>query len=72
MAKGAKIKLPKVPTHTALYAKKVDVKTMDKINKIVEKLDVSKWSVIDKLLSEALGIKTNNPLDLSKFTKVKK
>lgn len=68
---GARIKLPKVPTHKALYAKKVDIRTMEKIDKIVEKLDVSKWAVIDKLLSEALGIKTNNSLDLSKYLKLK-
>lgn len=66
----AKIKLPKIPTHKALYAKKVDVKTMDKIDKIVEELDVSKWMVIDSLLSSALGIKTKNPLDLKKWLKL--
>jgi len=65
------IKLPKIQTHKALYSKKVDVKTIDKIDKIVKKLDISKWIVIDKLLSEALGIKTNNALDLKKWLKVK-
>ena len=71
MAKGAKIKLPKVPTHKALYAKKVDVKTIEKIDKITEELQVSKWLVIDKILAEALGTKTKNKLDLSKWLKTK-
>ena len=71
MSKGAKIRLPKVPTHRALYSKKVDIKTCDKIDLLTKKLDVSKWCVIDKLLSEALGIKTNNALDLSKYLKIK-
>lgn len=62
-------RVAKKKTHKPLYAKKVDMKTYKKIDSIVEALDVSKWVVIDKILSEALGIKTNNPIDLSKWLK---
>lgn len=63
----AKIKLPKVPTHKALFAKKVNVKTIDKIDKIHNQTGLSKHLIIDKLLSTSLGIKTNNTVDLSKY-----
>ena len=70
MAKrGAGIILPKIPTHKALYAKKVHVKTIDKIDKIYNETGLSKHLIIDKLLSTALGIKTNNSVDLSKWLK---
>lgn len=59
----------KSATHKSLYAKKVDIRTWDKIDKIVKKTEMSKWRVIDKILSEALGIKTKNELDLSKWLK---
>ncbi len=54
-------------THKPLFANKVDNKTHAKIDKITAETGVAKWFVIDKLLSEALGIKTNNKLDLSKW-----
>ncbi len=63
------IRLPKVPTHNALYANKVDLKTIKKIDSIVKKTGVSKWMIVDKLLSSALGVKTNNKLDLSTWLK---
>jgi len=65
------IRLPKIKTHKSLFANKVNMQTHEKIDAIVEKTAVSKWMVIDKILSEALGIKTNNPLDLSKWVKTK-
>ena len=56
-------------THTSLFANKVNNKIHKQIDKIVDATGVSKWMVIDKLLSTALGTKTDNKLDLSKWTK---
>jgi len=69
MARGAGIRLPKVPTHKALYAKKVNVKTIEKIDKIYKETGLSKHLIIDKLLSTSLGIKTSNSVDLTKYLK---
>jgi len=63
------MRLPKVPTHKPLYTKKLDIKTMEKIDSLVQKLDVSKWMVVDSILSTALGIKTKNPIDITKYLK---
>lgn len=67
MAKG--IRLPKIQTHKALYAKKVHVNTIEKIDKIYNETGLSKHLIIDKLLSTALGTKTTNSIDLSKWIK---
>jgi len=57
--------------YKALYAKKVNDKTYAKIDKIVKSTGVSKWMVIDKILSEALGVSNpSNRLDLSKWLKI--
>lgn len=58
-------------THKALYAKKIDAKVIDKIDVIAKNLQVSKWLVVEKLLSQALGVKNKNPLDLAKWLKLK-
>ena len=69
MTKGAGIRLPKVPTHQALYAKKIDVKAMKKIDQIKEELDVSKHLVINSIICTALGIDSKNRLNLKKWLK---
>lgn len=69
MPKGAGIILPKVPTHTALYAKKVDVKAVKKIDKITNDLGVAKHLVINSIICEALGIDNKSRLDLKKYLK---
>ena len=66
-----RIKLPKVPTHRPLYAKKVGIPTFDTIDEICEALDAPKWSVIDYILSTALGKKPTQNLDLKKWLRVK-
>ena len=63
--------LPKVKTHKPLFANKVAIETYNKIDEIVEELEVSKWVVINSLLSHSLGIKIKNPLDLKKWVKFK-
>ena len=61
--------MSRAKTHTSLFANKVDNKVHKQIDKIVDATGVPKWMVIDKLLSSALGVKTTNSLDLSKYLK---
>lgn len=63
------IRLPKVPEHTALYAKKVNTKAVKKIDKIVEELGVSKHLVINSILCSSLGVENKNQLNLKKWLK---
>jgi len=56
-------------THKSLFANKVDKRIHKKIDKIVKDTGVAKWVVIDKLLGNALNVKTTNPLDVSKWVK---
>ncbi len=70
MRRGARINIPKEKTRKALYAKKCDVKIIEKIDNITEKTGVAKWVVIESILATSLGIKTNNKLDLKKWLKI--
>lgn len=60
-----------VPRHKALYVRKVDSRSLTKIERIVGELDLPKWVVVDAILSQALGVKTKTPLDLGKWLKIK-
>lgn len=69
MPSGARIRLPKIPTHKALYAKKVEVKAIDKIDKIVEELGCAKHLVINSIICDFLGVTNKKQLDLTKWRK---
>lgn len=56
-------------TYNALYSKKVDIKACKKIDRIVKQLGVPKWRVINSLISEVLNVKTDDALNLEKWTK---
>ena len=67
----ATLRIPRIKEYRALYTKKVSVDTLEKIDKISAELDVAKWVIIDKVLSEALGTKTKNAIDIKKWLKCK-
>lgn len=65
-----RIRLPKVKTHKALFANKVDIRALDIIDKIVADHadeDLAKWRVINHIICGALGIKDTTQINIKKY-----
>ena len=61
--------MPKFPTTAPMYAKKIDIRAVEKIEEISTKLEVAKWRIINTIICHALKIKIDNGLDLKKYLK---